>query len=152
MAGKISSSGPSVGEVSQHSVRYPVGWAASLSSLSLMEAGKISVKSEPERTLEEGTQEQGRGVSSQEVYWRGFEQEDMASRLAVWRRRCIQRRKRCGARGGGGGGRGDEAGYCGWGKISPNIKGTDYSVPVASVRGLEHHNPNMSTLWVHVSR
>ena len=113
MAGEISSAGPSVGEVSQHSVRYPVGWAASLSSLSLMEAGKISVKSEPERTLEEGTQEQGRGVSSQEGYWRGFEQEEMALRLAVWRRRCIQKLKRCGARGGGGWLRGGKGGRCG---------------------------------------
>ena len=26
--------------------------------------------------------------------------------------------------GGGGGVRGDKAGYCGWGKVAPNIKGT----------------------------
>ena len=45
-----------------------------------------------------------------------------------------------------GGNRGTEADYCGWGKVAPNIKGTEYSSPVGSVWGLEHHHPTMITL------
>ena len=51
-----------------------------------------------------------------------------------------------------GGNRGTEADYCGWGTVAPNIKGTESSVPVASVRGLEQHHPTMSTLWGHRDR
>ena len=42
-----------------------------------------------------------------------------------------------------------EAGYFGWGKVAPNIKETESSVPVASVWGLEFRHPIMSMLWGH---
>ena len=48
-----------------------------------------------------------------------------------------------------GGNRGAEADYCGSGTVEPNLKGTEYSVPVASVWVLEHHHPTMSKLWEH---
>ena len=58
--------------------------------------------------------------------------------------------------GGGGSGRtliGGGHGYRGdllfWVKLVPNIKGTDSSVHVASVRVLERHHPTMSILWGH---
>ena len=51
-----------------------------------------------------------------------------------------------------GGNRGSEADYCGWLTVENNIKWTDYIVLVASVWILDHHNPNMSTLWVHGDR
>ena len=72
----------------------------------LMDDRSLYVKSDPGRTHKEGTQGQGRGVISREVYWREFKQEDIVSRFAVWRRRRSQRRKSCGedGRGKGGGG------------------------------------------------
>ena len=45
--------------------------------------------------------------------------------------------------------RGTEADYCGWEIVAPNIKGIEYSAPIASVWLLEHHHPTMSTLWGH---
>ena len=48
----------------------------------------------------------------------------------------------------GGGNRGTEADYCGWGTVATNIKGTESSVSVAYVWGLQQL-PNMITLWVH---
>ena len=44
---------------------------------------------------------------------------------------------------------GDRGGSLLSGELAPNIKGTEYSVPVASVRGLERHHPTMSMLWRH---
>ena len=51
-----------------------------------------------------------------------------------------------------GGDRRTEADDCVWGTVAPNNKGTESSVPVVSVWGLEHHHPTMSTLWGHVDR
>ena len=49
----------------------------------------------------------------------------------------------------GGGEQGDRGNLLLWGKVAPNIKGTEYSVSVASVWRLELHHPTMSMLWVH---
>ena len=51
-----------------------------------------------------------------------------------------------------GGNRVNDVDYCDWGEVAPNIKGTDSSFPVASVRVLEHNHPTMSTLWGHRDR
>ena len=60
----------------------------------------------------------------------------MTLRLASWRRRQKRIRR-------------TKAGYCSCVKVAPNIKGTEYSVPVASVQALEPHHPTMITLCCH---
>ena len=42
-----------------------------------------------------------------------------------------------------------EADYCSWGAAAANIKVTQSSVTVASVKGLKYHHPTMSMLWVY---
>ena len=49
----------------------------------------------------------------------------------------------------GGGEQGDRGNLLLWGKVAPNIKRTEFSVPVASVQGLEQHHPTMIMLWKH---
>ena len=49
----------------------------------------------------------------------------------------------------GGGNRGIKADYHVWGKLAPNTKGKDSSVPVVSDQGLEHHHPTMNILRGH---
>ena len=45
--------------------------------------------------------------------------------------------------------KGHQGGLLWWVDVAPNIKGTESSVPVACVQRLEHHHPNMVTLWGH---
>ena len=50
---------------------------------------------------------------------------------------------------GGGGRQGDRGDLLLWGKVATNIKGTESSVPITSVWGLERHRPTMSMLRRH---
>ena len=52
-----------------------------------------------------------RARESQAGYRRGWEQEGITSRFVAWRRRQSLRR-------------GNKVGYCDWGILVPNIKGT----------------------------
>ena len=69
----------------------------------------------------------------------GWEKDGITLRSAAWRRRRSWRR-------------GIEEVYCGWGKVALNIKRKKSSVPMASISGLEHQHPTMSTLWGHRDR
>ena len=52
----------------------------------------------------------------------------------------------------GGGEQGNRGALLFWGKVAPNIKGTESSVPMYSVQVLEYHNSTMSMIWGHIDR